>query len=96
MTDQHYDDSWLQRLISSPTFDAKLALFYLHRYPKNTGLQFHLTKKLKEFPIEGIEPMLPQLLHLLLSKPIESAFIEDALLDLCAESNHVALLVFIN
>lgn len=80
----------------SDTFDAKLALFYLHRYPKSTGIQFHITQHLKTFPTEQIEFLLPEICHLLISKPNDSAFLENFIIELCTLSNHMAILVYLN
>lgn len=51
----------LLRLFQSEYFNSWMAITYLHRYSDNIGIQHYLCDRLKEFPIEQVQFLLPQL-----------------------------------
>ncbi|KAL2917820.1 Phosphatidylinositol 4-kinase pik1alpha (PI4-kinase)(PtdIns-4-kinase) [Polyrhizophydium stewartii] len=84
--------SWLLRLFESDFFDARLALSYLHRHPDSVGIQHYICNELRRFPENDIEFLLPQLCHMTITRPSQSAALEAFLADLCRSSQHMALL----
>jgi phosphatidylinositol 4-kinase len=86
-------ESWLLRLFDSEYFDCKLAIFYLHKYPSSYGIQYYICEQIRKFPEREIIELLPQFCHLMISKPNESAMLENLLVDLCVGSSHMAILV---
>jgi phosphatidylinositol 4-kinase B len=84
-------ESWLLRLFESDFFDSRLALTYLFRYPENVGIQHYICQELKAFPEEEIEFLLPQICHIIISRPNESAALEEFLFCRCKVSNHMAI-----
>ncbi|KAI8059863.1 hypothetical protein BC940DRAFT_171161 [Gongronella butleri] len=82
----------LLRLFRSEFFNSWIAVSYLFRYSDNVGIQHYLCSELHKFPISEIEFFLPQLIHLLITRPTESVALECFLIDLCAKSTHMALL----
>ncbi|KAI8140268.1 kinase-like domain-containing protein [Fennellomyces sp. T-0311] len=82
----------LLRLFTSEFFNSWIAVSYLFRYPDNVGIQHYLCAELKKFPISEIEFFLPQLMHLLISRPTESVALECFLVEMCEKSTHMAIL----
>ncbi|KAH8551348.1 hypothetical protein BGW37DRAFT_513211 [Umbelopsis sp. PMI_123] len=82
----------LLRLFTSEFFNSWIAVSYLFRYPDNVGIQHYLCNELKSFPMSEIEFFLPQLVHLLISRPSESVALECFILDQCQRSTHMALM----
>ncbi|KAI9474221.1 MAG: kinase-like domain-containing protein [Benjaminiella poitrasii] len=82
----------LLRLFTSEYFNAWIAISYIFRYPDNVGIQHYLCTQLRNFPIAEIEFFLPQLMHLLITRPTESVALECYLLDACEKSMHIAVM----
>ncbi|KAI9027305.1 kinase-like domain-containing protein [Phycomyces nitens] len=82
----------LLRLFTSEFFNSWIAVSYLFRYPDNVGIQHYLCAELKKFPISEIEFFLPQLAHLLITRPSESVALECFLIDMCEQSTHMAIM----
>ncbi|KAF8980606.1 Phosphatidylinositol 4-kinase pik1alpha (PI4-kinase)(PtdIns-4-kinase) [Entomortierella lignicola] len=85
-------NSMLLRLFKSEFFNAWIAISYLFKYPDAVGIQHYLCNELKKFPLGEIEFFLPQLVHLLISRPSESVALENFILDRCQISSHMAIL----
>lgn len=85
-------NSMLLRLFKSEFFNAWIAISYLFKYPDAVGIQHYLCNELKQFPLDEIEFFLPQLIHLLISRPSESVALENFILDRCQLSSHMAIL----
>lgn len=51
----------LLRLFQSELFTEVQALHYLQKYSNEPGIQYYLCERLKEFPEEEIEILIPQL-----------------------------------
>ncbi|KAF8937767.1 Phosphatidylinositol 4-kinase pik1alpha (PI4-kinase)(PtdIns-4-kinase) [Dissophora ornata] len=85
-------NSMLLRLFRSEYFNAWIAVSYLFKYPDAVGIQHYLCNELKKFPLDEIEFFLPQLVHLLISRPSESVALENFILDRCQISSHMAIL----
>ncbi|KAG0214357.1 Phosphatidylinositol 4-kinase pik1alpha (PI4-kinase)(PtdIns-4-kinase) [Mortierella sp. GBA30] len=85
-------NSMLLRLFKSEYFNAWIAVSYLFKYPDAVGIQHYLCNELKKFPLDEIEFFLPQLVHLLISRPSESVALENFILDRCQISSHMAIL----
>ncbi|KAF9912246.1 Phosphatidylinositol 4-kinase pik1alpha (PI4-kinase)(PtdIns-4-kinase) [Lobosporangium transversale] len=85
-------NSLLLRLFKSEFFNAWIAVSYLYKYPDAVGIQHYLCNELKRFPLEEVEFFLPQLVHLLISRPSESVALENFILDRCQISSHMAIL----
>ncbi|KAJ1950710.1 Phosphatidylinositol 4-kinase pik1alpha (PI4-kinase)(PtdIns-4-kinase), partial [Linderina pennispora] len=88
------NSSLLLRLFTSQFFDSWLAVSYLFRYPQMVGAQHFLCNELRKFPIEEVEFFLPQLVHLLITRPNESIAVESLLMDMSLRSSHVAMLLY--
>ncbi|KAJ2857865.1 Phosphatidylinositol 4-kinase pik1alpha (PI4-kinase)(PtdIns-4-kinase) [Coemansia erecta] len=88
------NSSLLLRLFTSQFFDSWLAVSYLFRYPNIVGVQHYLCNELRKFPLEEVEFFLPQLVHLLITRPNESAAVESLLFDMALQSSHVAMLFY--
>ncbi|KAJ1894557.1 Phosphatidylinositol 4-kinase pik1alpha (PI4-kinase)(PtdIns-4-kinase), partial [Kickxella alabastrina] len=88
------NSSLLLRLFTSQFFDSWLAVSYLFRYPHIVGVQHYLCNELRKFPLEEVEFFLPQLVHLMITRPNESIAIESLLLDISLQSSHVAILLY--
>ncbi|KAJ2590625.1 Phosphatidylinositol 4-kinase pik1alpha (PI4-kinase)(PtdIns-4-kinase) [Coemansia sp. RSA 1722] len=88
------NSSLLLRLFTSQFFDSWLAVSYLFRYPNIVGVQHYLCNELRKFPLEEVEFFLPQLVHLLITRPNESAAVESLLFDMALQSSHVAMLLY--
>ncbi|KAJ2004770.1 Phosphatidylinositol 4-kinase pik1alpha (PI4-kinase)(PtdIns-4-kinase) [Coemansia thaxteri] len=88
------NSSLLLRLFTSQFFDSWLAVSYLFRYPHITGVQHYLCNELRRFPLDEVEFFLPQLVHLLITRPNESTAVESLLLDMSLQSSHVAMLLY--
>ena len=86
-------ESWLLRLFESEFFDSRLAISYLFRYPSNVGIHHYICRELKKFPENDIEFLLPQICHIMISRPDDSAALEDFVMSLCEKSHHMAVLV---
>ncbi|KAI7885089.1 hypothetical protein K492DRAFT_234424 [Lichtheimia hyalospora FSU 10163] len=82
----------LLRLFTSEFFNSWIAVSYLFRYPDNVGIQHYLCSELKKFPISEVEFFLPQLMHLLISRPTESVALECFLVEMCEKSTHMAIM----
>ncbi|GAA5813183.1 hypothetical protein MFLAVUS_006657 [Mucor flavus] len=82
----------LLRLFTSEFFNSWIAVSYLFRYSDNVGIQHYLCNELKKFPISEIEFFLPQLIHLLITRPSESVALECFLVEMCEKSTHIALM----
>ncbi|KAF1801688.1 kinase-like domain-containing protein [Mucor lusitanicus] len=82
----------LLRLFTSEFFNSWIAVSYLFRYSDNVGIQHYLCNELKGFPISEIEFFLPQLIHLLITRPSESVALECFLIEMCEKSTHIALM----
>ncbi|EPZ32863.1 Phosphatidylinositol 4-kinase domain-containing protein [Rozella allomycis CSF55] len=82
----------LLRLFESEHFDPYIALSYLFKY-EDPGIQEYLCVRLKEFPPEAIEFLLPQLVHLFICKPEESASLENFMLEESGRSSHFAIML---
>ncbi|KAI8888011.1 hypothetical protein K501DRAFT_330227 [Backusella circina FSU 941] len=82
----------LLRLFTSEYFNAWIAISYIFRYPDNLGIQHYLCTQLRKFPIAEIEFFLPQLMHLLISRPTESVALECYIIDACEKSTHIAVM----
>ncbi|RIB04011.1 kinase-like domain-containing protein [Gigaspora rosea] len=82
----------LLRLFQSEHFNSWMAISYLFRYPDSVGIQHYLCNELKKFPMSEIEFFLPQLCHLLISRPTESVALEYFILENCEKSTHMAIL----
>jgi hypothetical protein len=54
-------ETWLLRLFESSFFDTWLAATYLFKFIDNIGIQYYLCQRLKEFPLDEVEFLLPQL-----------------------------------
>ncbi|CAO3703008.1 unnamed protein product [Rhizopus stolonifer] len=85
-------NSLLLRLFTSEYFNAWIAISYIFKYPDNVGIQHYLCTQLKKFPVVEIEFFLPQLMHLLMTRPTESAALESYLIDACEKSTHMAIM----
>ncbi|KAF9432135.1 Phosphatidylinositol 4-kinase pik1alpha (PI4-kinase)(PtdIns-4-kinase), partial [Entomortierella beljakovae] len=85
-------NSMLLRLFKSEFFNAWIAVSYLFKYPDAVGIQHYLCNELKKFPLDEIEFFLPQLVHLLISRPSESVALENFIMDRCQISSHMAIL----
>ncbi|KAJ2733890.1 Phosphatidylinositol 4-kinase pik1alpha (PI4-kinase)(PtdIns-4-kinase) [Coemansia sp. BCRC 34962] len=92
--DMTTNSSLLLRLFTSQFFDSWLAVSYLFRYPHIPGVQHYLCNELRKFPLDEVEFFLPQLVHLLITRPNESTAIESLLLDMSLQSSHVAMLLY--
>ncbi|KAJ2793314.1 Phosphatidylinositol 4-kinase pik1alpha (PI4-kinase)(PtdIns-4-kinase), partial [Coemansia furcata] len=92
--DMATNSSLLLRLFTSQFFDSWLAVSYLFRYPHIPGVQHYLCNELRKFPLDEVEFFLPQLVHLLITRPNESTAIESLLLDMSLQSSHVAMLLY--
>ncbi|KAJ1816364.1 Phosphatidylinositol 4-kinase pik1alpha (PI4-kinase)(PtdIns-4-kinase) [Coemansia sp. RSA 2598] len=88
------NSSLLLRLFTSQFFDSWLAVSYLFRYPNIVGVQHYLCNELRKFPLDEVEFFLPQLVHLLITRPNESAAVEALLFDMALQSSHVAMLFY--
>ncbi|KAJ1940826.1 Phosphatidylinositol 4-kinase pik1alpha (PI4-kinase)(PtdIns-4-kinase), partial [Linderina macrospora] len=88
------NSSLLLRLFTSQFFDSWLAVSYLFRYPQMVGAQHFLCNELRKFPIDEVEFFLPQLVHLLITRPNESIAVESLLMDMSLRSSHVAMLLY--
>ncbi|KAI7906146.1 kinase-like domain-containing protein [Cokeromyces recurvatus] len=82
----------LLRLFTSEFFNSWIAVSYLFRYSDNVGIQHYLCAELKSFPISEIEFFLPQLIHLLITKPSDSVALECFLIEMFEKSTHIALM----
>ncbi|KAI9268406.1 kinase-like domain-containing protein [Helicostylum pulchrum] len=82
----------LLRLFTSEYFNAWIAISYIFRYPDNVGIQHYLCTQLRKFPIAEIEFFLPQLMHLLITRPTESVALECYIIDACEKSTHIAVM----
>ncbi|OAD74452.1 hypothetical protein PHYBLDRAFT_96384, partial [Phycomyces blakesleeanus NRRL 1555(-)] len=89
---QVMSNALLLRLFTSEFFNSWIAVSYLFRYPDNVGIQHYLCAELKKFPISEIEFFLPQLAHLLITRPSESVALECFLIDMCEQSTHMAIM----
>ncbi|ORY07447.1 kinase-like protein [Basidiobolus meristosporus CBS 931.73] len=87
-------NSLLLRLFNSEFFTSWLAISYVFKYPDSVGIQHYLCNELKKFPLAEIEFFLPQICHLLISRPEQSTSLENFLLDRCKISSHLAILTF--
>ncbi|KAJ2876947.1 Phosphatidylinositol 4-kinase pik1alpha (PI4-kinase)(PtdIns-4-kinase) [Coemansia aciculifera] len=92
--DMTTNSSLLLRLFTSQFFDSWLAVSYLFRYPHIPGVQHYLCNELRKFPLDEVEFFLPQLVHLLITRPNESTAIESLLLDMSLQSSHVAMILY--
>ncbi|TPX38390.1 1-phosphatidylinositol 4-kinase [Synchytrium endobioticum] len=90
---QPTQSSWLLRLFQSEFFDARLAVFYLHRYPENVGIQYYVCDQLKRMPFQDLLFLLPQLSHLLVHNPTNSSALEEFMLNQCEVSSHWGLML---
>ncbi|KAJ2786709.1 Phosphatidylinositol 4-kinase pik1alpha (PI4-kinase)(PtdIns-4-kinase) [Coemansia interrupta] len=93
-SDTTKNSSLLLRLFTSQFFDTWLAVSYLFRYPNIVGVQHYLCNELRKFPLEEVEFFLPQLVHLLITRPNESIAVESLLLDMALQSSHIAMLIY--
>ncbi|RCH95038.1 Phosphatidylinositol 4-kinase pik1alpha (PI4-kinase)(PtdIns-4-kinase), partial [Rhizopus stolonifer] len=82
----------LLRLFTSEFFNPWIAVSYLFRYSDNVGIQHYLCSELKKFPTSEIEFFLPQLIHLLITKPSESVALECFIIETCEKSTHMAIM----
>ncbi|KAI9251555.1 hypothetical protein BY458DRAFT_536138 [Sporodiniella umbellata] len=82
----------LLRLFTSEFFNSWIAVSYLFRYSDNVGIQHYLCSELKKFPTSEIEFFLPQLIHLLITKPSESVALECFIIETCEKSTHMAIM----
>ncbi|EIE81522.1 hypothetical protein RO3G_06227 [Rhizopus delemar RA 99-880] len=82
----------LLRLFTSEFFNSWIAVSYLFRYSDNVGIQHYLCSELKKFPTSEIEFFLPQLMHLMISKPSESVALECFIIEMCEKSTHIAIM----
>ncbi|KAI8393409.1 kinase-like domain-containing protein [Radiomyces spectabilis] len=82
----------LLRLFTSEFFNSWIAVSYLFRYPDNVGIQHYLCSELEKFPASEIEFFLPQLIHLLITRPTESVALECFLVEMCEKSTHMAIM----
>ncbi|KAJ1723425.1 Phosphatidylinositol 4-kinase pik1alpha (PI4-kinase)(PtdIns-4-kinase) [Coemansia erecta] len=94
LSDTTKNSSLLLRLFTSQFFDTWLAVSYLFRYPNIVGVQHYLCNELRKFPLEEVEFFLPQLVHLLITRPNESIAVESLLLDMALQSSHIAMLLY--
>ncbi|KAJ2659998.1 Phosphatidylinositol 4-kinase pik1alpha (PI4-kinase)(PtdIns-4-kinase) [Coemansia sp. RSA 1200] len=92
--DSTANSSLLLRLFTSQFFDCWLAVSYLFRYPNIVGVQHYLCNELRKFPLEDVEFFLPQLVHILVTRPNESTALESVLLDMCLQSSHVSIALY--
>ncbi|KAJ1776768.1 Phosphatidylinositol 4-kinase pik1alpha (PI4-kinase)(PtdIns-4-kinase) [Coemansia sp. RSA 1824] len=88
------NSSLLLRLFTSQFFDSWLAVGYIFRYPELVGVQHYLCNELRKFPREEVEFFLPQLVHLLITRPNESTAVESLLMDMAVQSAHVAMILY--
>ncbi|KAJ1842814.1 Phosphatidylinositol 4-kinase pik1alpha (PI4-kinase)(PtdIns-4-kinase), partial [Coemansia sp. RSA 2708] len=88
------NSSLLLRLFTSQFFDSWLAVSYIFRYPHLVGVQHYLCNELRKFPHEEVEFFLPQLVHLLITRPNESAAVESLLMDMALRSSHVVMILY--
>ncbi|KAJ2830524.1 Phosphatidylinositol 4-kinase pik1alpha (PI4-kinase)(PtdIns-4-kinase) [Coemansia erecta] len=88
------NSSLLLRLFTSQFFDSWLAVSYIFRYPQLVGVQHYLCNELRKFPREEVEFFLPQLVHLLITRPNESTAVESLLMDMALRSSHVAMILY--
>ncbi|KAJ2714688.1 Phosphatidylinositol 4-kinase pik1alpha (PI4-kinase)(PtdIns-4-kinase), partial [Coemansia spiralis] len=86
--------SLLLRLFTSQFFDAWMAISYMFRYPHLVGVQHYLCNELRKFPQDEVAFFLPQLIHLLITRPNESVALESLLMDMSLQSAHVATIVY--
>ncbi|KAI9279539.1 kinase-like domain-containing protein [Sporodiniella umbellata] len=82
----------LLRLFTSEFFNAWIAISYLFRYSDNVGIQHYLCAELKKFPVSEVEFFLPQLMHLMITQPLESVALECLMMDVCEQSTHTAIM----
>ncbi|KAI9229929.1 MAG: hypothetical protein DHS80DRAFT_13146, partial [Piptocephalis tieghemiana] len=83
----------LLRFFQSDFFNSWIALSYFLRYSDNVGIQHYLCDRLWEFPYEEILFFLPQLCHILITRPSRSVALEAFLLQWCRNSPHFAILM---
>jgi hypothetical protein len=88
----HPNSNWLLRLFESEFFDSNLAVYYLHKYPGNIGIQHYICRQLKGFQDQDLEFLLPQLCHMVVNEHTESCALEGFIYHMCATS-HLGLLV---
>ncbi|KAJ2611729.1 Phosphatidylinositol 4-kinase pik1alpha (PI4-kinase)(PtdIns-4-kinase) [Coemansia sp. RSA 1365] len=88
------NSSLLLRLFTSQFFDAWLAVSYIFRYAHLVGVQHYLCNELRKFPQEEVEFFLPQLVHLLITRPNESVAVESLLMDMSLRSSHTAIILY--
>ncbi|KAJ2452507.1 Phosphatidylinositol 4-kinase pik1alpha (PI4-kinase)(PtdIns-4-kinase) [Coemansia sp. RSA 2336] len=89
-----HNSSLLLRLFTSQFFDSWLAVSYIFRYPHLVGVQHYLCNELRRFPPAEVEFFLPQLVHLLITRPNESTAVESLLMDMALQSSHVAMTLY--
>ncbi|KAI8890279.1 hypothetical protein K501DRAFT_168912 [Backusella circina FSU 941] len=82
----------LLRLFTSEFFNSWIAVSYLFRYSDNVGIQHYLCNRLKKFPVSEIEFFLPQLIHLLITRPSDSVALECFLVEISERSTHMAVM----
>ncbi|KAJ2162170.1 Phosphatidylinositol 4-kinase pik1alpha (PI4-kinase)(PtdIns-4-kinase) [Coemansia sp. RSA 552] len=88
------NSSLLLRLFTSQFFDCWLAVSYIFRYPDLVGVQHYLCNELRKFPRAEVEFFLPQLVHLLITRPNRSTAVESLLMDMSLQSTHVAMILY--
>ncbi|KAJ2769389.1 Phosphatidylinositol 4-kinase pik1alpha (PI4-kinase)(PtdIns-4-kinase), partial [Coemansia nantahalensis] len=88
------NSSLLLRLFTSQFFDAWLAVSYIFRYPHIVGVQHYLCNELRKFPQDEVEFFLPQLVHMLITRPNESVALESLVMDMSLRSAHVATVLY--
>ncbi|KAJ1994376.1 Phosphatidylinositol 4-kinase pik1alpha (PI4-kinase)(PtdIns-4-kinase) [Coemansia sp. RSA 1358] len=62
--------------------------------PTPQSVQHYLCNELRKFPLEEVEFFLPQLVHLLITRPNDSTALESVLLDMCLQSSHVSIILY--
>lgn len=83
----------LLRLFQSELFTAAQAVHYLFRYGNEPGIQYYLCERLRMLAPDSVQFLLPQICHLMVMGPHESAPIEHFVRDLARDSLHVSVRV---
>ncbi|KAJ3208695.1 Phosphatidylinositol 4-kinase pik1alpha (PI4-kinase)(PtdIns-4-kinase) [Dinochytrium kinnereticum] len=85
--------SGLLRLFQSDLFHSRLAIQYLYKYSDSIGIQYYLCHLLSKYDEDDITFLIPQLCHLLITRPTECMALEDFLLTRCESSEHMGIMM---
>ncbi|KAJ3242783.1 Phosphatidylinositol 4-kinase pik1alpha (PI4-kinase)(PtdIns-4-kinase) [Chytriomyces hyalinus] len=82
--------SGLLRLFQSDFFDARLALHYLHLYPRNAAIESYVCNALRDYSEADAEFWMPQIVHLMVERG--GSNLENLLIHQATHSDHMAIL----